>query len=429
MISSRSPIGGTSFSNKRYARIRKRKHAEKEGREDLWGTQHGIGPSEMIDVNHGGGKHYLEHMMKAKNESMGYKLEGGMGKGIQVHPSVQGKYRNGAGEDANRIGYYSKRAGGYGDIPAKLTGQIEGSKLTAANNGYEAGIRGQNMGSLKNVKIEETGVAPDHMYIPGIKIPETDERAIKAMQNNTFGKNTMSDIDKEVKGVFRSEKNRAARMRKKKKNPWVSKKQKRLASLDQENMNANQRRYMADKTYNQGERGGGLHEQYGIPGLGKHDTPINDSTSINRAINNNGTNGPKSLHGDNVDAHRLYKARASLSRKARVKQTKEGDRILQEDLAKMKKENAARKAERKAEREAEREAEMESENVRPGKARSEEVEPNAQNTAQSLRNKRIGYGLGGVGLAAAAYGGNKMMQSNESNSPKKKNSGLKSLVA
>ena len=178
-------------------RLSRRKGTKVSGKkDDTWGgnvKSSGVGKEDNVVINHGGGKHYLEHMLKTKNKSMGYKLEGDRGTGVQVHPMTK-KYKNYKAESSDRINYYSTKAGKYGDVPAKLTGKIKSKYLTRANNDYEAGIKTENLKHLRHPRVKETGAKPDQFYVTG-KGGKVDDKILEKMKNNTLDG---SNIKKEV---------------------------------------------------------------------------------------------------------------------------------------------------------------------------------------------------------------------------------------
>lgn len=176
---------------------------------DTWGENvknSGVGKEDKVVVTHGGGKHYLEHMLKTKNKSMGYKLEYGDEKGIQVHPMTK-SYKNYAGKNSDRINYYSSNAGLYGDVPVKMTARIKSKHLTRANNDYEAGIKAGNLKHLEHVRLKETGEAPAKVFISE-KGGKVDKHILQKMKDNTLDgskiKSEVSKINAKIKRKERS---------------------------------------------------------------------------------------------------------------------------------------------------------------------------------------------------------------------------------
>jgi hypothetical protein len=194
--------------DKKYAKEDGEQFPPKRKDAPTWGDEvkgSGVGKDDKVIINHGGGKHYLEHMLKTKNKSMGYRLERGDEKGIQVHPMTK-KYKNYAAQDKSRINYYSGRAEAYGDTPAKLTGQIKSKYLSAANNEYEAGIAAKNLKHLKNPRIKETNYSGGGTYVSG-KQGKIDEAVLEKMKNNTFnGENPKKEVAKIKRKLRQSEK-------------------------------------------------------------------------------------------------------------------------------------------------------------------------------------------------------------------------------
>jgi len=115
---------------------------------DYWGASNKVDPEEVVDIVHSGTTPYIQSFLKGKQP--GYALEAG-GKGIQVHP-----LRNGRQLDEARINGYADMASSATGLPrGVLRGKIKAKYLDAANNGYEGGLRPENIKHLTDIKVSD----------------------------------------------------------------------------------------------------------------------------------------------------------------------------------------------------------------------------------------------------------------------------------
>ncbi len=97
-----------------------------------------------INIEHGGGKYYLEGLLSGNKNYSNNKDTQINKPGIWVHPNT-------SNTEEERTPFYASSAYNYGDIPAKLTGNIPSNDLKKVPNGYEAFLPQESL--FKNRKL------------------------------------------------------------------------------------------------------------------------------------------------------------------------------------------------------------------------------------------------------------------------------------
>lgn len=116
---------------------------------EYWGKCWGLPPTTEVEISHGGGLNFLLDCFEGKER--GYRLERGIGVGLQVHPHAPPDHTN---SRRNRVFHYARNIPiRHFDFPAILTGKVPAKYLLTANKGYEAGIRVHHLKHLKEAKI------------------------------------------------------------------------------------------------------------------------------------------------------------------------------------------------------------------------------------------------------------------------------------
>jgi hypothetical protein len=107
---------------------------------------------DMVYITHGGGYNSVADFLEGR--SIGYPLEGDSGFGLQVHPHKDDDAAYGSAACTREDKDYSVKAYDHFDRPCRFSAWIPARYLEQAPNGYEAGLKAENVTHLEDVNIE-----------------------------------------------------------------------------------------------------------------------------------------------------------------------------------------------------------------------------------------------------------------------------------
>lgn len=105
----------------------------------------------LVTITHGGGINSVLDFFSGV--SMGYRLEGDSGYGLQVSVDIDSASENCVSKPLTVVDKYSEKSFRHFDKPCILTAQIAAKYLEKAPNGSEAGLKAAYIKHLKNVTI------------------------------------------------------------------------------------------------------------------------------------------------------------------------------------------------------------------------------------------------------------------------------------
>jgi hypothetical protein len=107
---------------------------------------------DMVFITHGGGYNSVADFLEGR--SIGYPLEGDSGFGLQVHPHKDDDAVSVSETSSREVKDYSVKAYDHFDRPCRFSAWIPARYLEQAPNGYEAGLKAENVTHLEDVTIE-----------------------------------------------------------------------------------------------------------------------------------------------------------------------------------------------------------------------------------------------------------------------------------